>query len=225
LRLDQWDRGNTAIDIESLKGRTCYAGLDLAQNIDPAAFVLVFPNDDEFILLPFFWVPADNAEIRERRDRVPYLTWARQGLMEMTAGTRIDYTVIRSRIKELAELYDIQEIAYDPYNATQFAEQLFKEDGLRMLEFRQGALSFNEPLKRFEALVATGRMRHGGNPVLRWMAGNIEVIEDEKANLRPFKPKNYNKIDGIVAAVMGLARAISTDNRQPNYPKRGMLSV
>lgn len=226
LKMDLWDAcGLTPINEEALHGSECWGGLDLASRVDIAAFVLVFPDPDGsgFILLPRFWVPRENMRERQAKDRVPYETWAQQGLIEPTEGDAIDYDFIRKRIGELASKYSIREIAVDPWNCQQISTQLVS-DGLSMVQFRQGYASMSEPTKELERLLVTGRLKHGGNPVLRWMASNMAVTMDPSGNIKPAKNKSTEKIDGIVAAIMAIGRAsIKGGAAESVYASRGIL--
>ncbi|NOT00186.1 MAG: hypothetical protein HOP29_06120 [Phycisphaerales bacterium] len=167
------------IDESALEGKLCFAGLDLSTTTDLSALVLAFPHDDGSVtLLPRFWVPADNAEKRERRDRVPYQTWARQGFIEMTPGNVIDYGRIRACFDQLYERFNINEIAVDRWNATQFITQL-TDEGYNVVPFGQGFKDMTAPTKELERLVISAMLRHGGNPVLRWMARQPQALEEE----------------------------------------------
>ncbi len=189
--------------------RERYAALDMSTTTDFSALSLVFPNgssaggalDGGVTLLPRFWIPAENAPTRERRDRVPYLTWEHQGLIEMTPGNVIDYDYIRQCINDLRDRFDIQDIAIDPWNATQLALQL-QGDGFEVVTFGQGFKDMTAPTKEFEKLVVSGHLRHGGHPILRWMASHVAVETDAAGNLKPSKKKSTERIDGIVAAIM-----------------------
>ena len=227
LVLEQWDGcGGACIDEAELAKRRCFGGLALSTTTDVTAFVLVFPGDDGVMtVVPRFWIPADNAQKRERRDRVPYQTWARQGWIEMTPGNVVDYDVIRRRIDELGKRFCIEEIAIDPWNSTQLAIQL-QGDGFEIGTFGQGFRDMSGPTKEWEKLVVSGKLRHGGHPVLRWMASNVAVETDAAGNLKPSKKKSTERIDGIVAGVMALGRAML----QPEEPvsvcaKRGLIFV
>lgn len=213
IPMAKWD----ACDGEPETTGPCFAGLDLASTTDIAALVLYWPETGA--VKPWFWVPADNAREREKRDRVPYETWARQGLMELTPGNVIDYTYIRRRINELASEYELQQIGYDPWNARHLAQQLQEDDGMPLIEFRQGYVSMNEPSKHFERLIVSGELRHGGNDVLRWMAGNATAKIDPSGNIKPDKSKSTEKIDGIVASIMavGLAMVAESEPAMPNF--------
>lgn len=212
LQMDRWDACNAPIDLAALKGRECYCGLDLATTTDIAALVLAFKDDDgRYVLVPRFWVPRDRAVQREKRDRVPYVQWIREGWITATEGDAVDYATVERDILELSKQYKIVEIAADPWNATQVLQSLAGE-GLNVFEHRQGYVSMSSPTKEFEKAVLTGNVVHGGNPVLRWMASNVTVETDASANLKPSKKKSTEKIDGIVAAIMAVGRAsMATD--------------
>lgn len=226
LSIASWDECGGPIDWEEMKGKECYAGLDLSSTQDITALVLVFP-DYHNALLPFFWAPKENAREKQKKDGAPYLKWAREGHIHLTEGNVIDYSFIRKRVNELSKIYDIREIAFDPWNAKQLATQLTEEDGLPMIEFRQGFFSMNEPAKHFESLVVSRKLRHGDNPILRWMASNVSVKEDPAGNIKPDKTKSSEKIDGIVAAIMGLGCSMvaTQQNTESVYSTRGILQL
>jgi len=209
LSLEAWDAcDGSPIDEAALAGRTCFAGLDLSTTTDLSALVLVFLDDDGTVtVVPRFWVPADNAEKRERRDRVPYQTWARQGFIELTPGNVIDYDRIKACIDELHRRFRMREIAVDRWNATQLITQL-QCAGYEVIPFGQGFKDMTAPTKELEKLVISRRLRHGSNPVLRWMASHVSVEMDAAGNLKPSKKKSTDRIDGLVAAIMALGRAL-----------------
>lgn len=216
LTLESWDKcGQSPIDEATFHGRECHAGLDLSTTTDLSAFVMLFKESDGgYAVLPKFWAPEENARKRERRDRVPYETWARQGLLELTPGNVVDYDRIRMRIGELKQRFDIREIAVDPWNATQLALQL-QSDGINIMTFGQGFKDMTAPTKELEKLVLCGKLRHGNHPILRWMASHVSVETDAAGNLKPSKKKSTDRIDGIVAAVMGLGRAMVSQDSTP----------
>lgn len=205
LSMDKWeDMGG---ELRDLTDRPCWAGLDLSTTTDLSALVLVFPDDDgTYDVLPFFWVPEENIRKRSRTDGVPYDIWAKEDLIQTTPGNAIDYEYIRKFINELREQYNIQEIACDRWNANQIITQL-DGDGFAMAEFGQGYASMSSPSKALEGLVLEGKLRHGGHPVLRWNAANVATETDAAGNIKPSKKRSTERIDGIVALVMGLARA------------------
>lgn len=210
LDMAAWDR--CATELPDLTGRVCFGGLDLASTTDIAALALIFPpqeKEEPLWALPYFWIPADNMIERERRDRAPYSAWVRQGLIGATPGNVIDYAYIRQRINDLAATYDLRECAFDPWNATQLSVEL-ADDGVNMIEMRQGFASLSAPSKELARLVLSGGLAHGGNPVLRWMADNVTARQDPAGNVKPDKAKSTGRIDGIAACVMGIGRAMKT---------------
>ena len=229
MSLHTWDACAGPVDPEELAGQVCFAGMDLANNDDLASFVLVFPPDGDerpvFSVLPFFWVPEDNIAKRVRRDRVHYDVWVKQGFLNATPGNIIDYDAIRLRIKELGQLFSIQEIAFDPWNATQIANQLGEQDGFQMVQFRQGFQSMSAPTKELERLVLGKLIAHAGHPVLRWNLGNMVVKVDPAKNIKPDKGKAREKIDGIVATIMAIGRASLRVNTASVYETRGLRTL
>lgn len=212
LSLSHWDQCNGAVNDADLAGRKCWGGLDLSSKFDVTAYVLVFPpteKDPLYRIRPWFFIPEDNARQREQRDRVTYTTWARQGLIKMTEGNRVDYDFVKQTIRDSVKQFDIQDIAYDPWNATQIAIQL-QDEGANMVEFGQGFRSMSEPTKELESLVLGGKIAHGGNEVLRWMASNTTLEQDAAGNVKPSKKKSTERIDGMVATIMALGRAITS---------------
>ena len=212
MPMDKWDADacKSTIDPELLRDRPCYGGLDLATTTDIAAFVLLFPphgDDPQWRILPHLYLPADNIQARATRDRVPYDSWQRQGLFELTSGNVIDYDFIREDIRNLADLYDIREIGFDRWNASQIVTQL-EGDGFTMVQIGMGFASMHAPTKRLMELVLREEISHGGNPVLRWMASNLVVTSDPAGNLKPDKSKSTEKIDGLVATIIALARGM-----------------
>lgn len=210
LNMDKWDA--CAAAPTDWADRFVFAGLDLSSTTDLSALILVCPMDDGFMdVRAWFWVPEEGAKRRERRDRVPYWQWIRDEYIEATPGEAIDYDRIRAKINEIAKQYRIENIAIDRWNATQLATQL-EQDGFTIVAFGQGYASMSWPTKKLEAIVLSERLRHGGNPVLRWMAGNVSIEKDAADNWKPSKKKSCERIDGIVALIMGLERATTFDS-------------
>lgn len=202
---------------ERYRGKPCIGGLDLSSRTDLTALVLVFEDsDDGMALVPFFWVPQEGAAKRSRTDRVPYEQWIADGMISATPGNVVDQGFIREDIHKLAKAYKLKEIAFDPWNATKLSVEL-QDDGLQVVEMRQGFRSLSEPTKHLGALVTGRKLRHGGHPVLRWMASNMVVRQDPNGNLAPDKSKVTERIDGIVASIMGIAATLVNQDREPEY--------
>jgi phage terminase large subunit-like protein len=213
MPMDKWDACNFAIERELLRGRRCCGALDLSTTTDIAAFVLVFEpidGDPRWHVLPYFFLPRDNIVPRSKRDRVPYDLWARQGLFELTDGNIIDYGFIRAKVNKLREEFDIADIGFDRWNATDIITKLREEDSAEMVEIGQGFASMSAPTKRLMELVLRGEIAHGGNPILRWMASNVIAKIDPAGNIKPDKGKSREKIDGIVALIMAISRLMAT---------------
>lgn len=233
IKDEEWMDNARDIDPEELKGRTCYAGLDLASVRDLTALVLIFPPknsgwavmeekevmwagqkiqavtdaalipDGVTYILPFFWVPEDGAESRSKSDGVPYLQWIADGLIEATPGNVTDYGYVKARILELAEMYKPVAIAYDRFNSSQLVIEL-QDEGLKMSPFGQGFVSMNAPCVQLERMTLARVFAHDGNPVLRWMCGNIQLKKDPAGNIKMDKAKSQEKIDGMVALAMAI---------------------
>lgn len=227
LDLSAWDACGSPYDAKLLDGAACYGGLDLASSSDIASFVLDFPSengeDELHTWLPWFWVPGDNLVERARKDRVPYDAWARQGLIETTPGNVIDYDYIATKIEELAVRYNIREIAFDRWGAFQISNRLINA-GLTMVGFGQGFQSMSQPTKDLLRIVMDRKLRHGANPVLRWMADNVVVSQDASGNVKPNKQKSREKIDGVVAGIMALDRAVRQAGESV-YATRGVQTL
>lgn len=213
LDMDRWDECADPFDAAELEGRRCYAGLDLATKVDLCALALLFPPDDDddlFRVLMWFWCPEEGIRRRSEKDSVPYQQWVDEGLLTPTEGEVTDYEVIREEIRGIAGRFELLELGFDPWNALHLATQL-QSDGVQMVEVAQNFRNLSEPSKKLEELVMSRRLAHGGNPVLRWMAGNVAIIRDNHDNIKPSKPKSTEKIDGIAAIVNALSRYVRHD--------------
>jgi phage terminase large subunit-like protein len=208
-----WDRCSFEVNPEKLKGRECYGGLDLSSSIDITAFVLVFPpipEDDKYYVLPYFWIPEENMNLRVRRDHVPYDIWEQQGYLQTTEGNVIHYGFIEKFIEELWKDYNIKEIAFDRWGAVQMTQNL-EGAGFTVVPFGQGYKDMSPPTKELMKLTLEKKIAHGGHPVLSWMMDNIHVRTDPAGNIKPDKEKSTEKIDGAVALIMALDRAIRNE--------------
>lgn len=227
MPMDTWNKCSFEVNIEKLKGRGCYGGLDLSSTNDITAFVLVFPpipEDDKYYVLPFFWIPEDNLKLRVKRDHVPYDVWKKQGFLETTEGNVIHYAFIENFIDKLGTQFNIKEIAFDRWGAVQMVQNL---DGLgfTVVPFGQGYKDMSPPTKELMKITLEKKIAHGGHPVLSWMMDNIFVRTDPAGNIKPDKEKSTEKIDGAVALIMALDRAIRHDTKESVYEKRGMRSL
>ena len=226
MPMDKWDECGAPVIPGDLEGRVCYAGLDLSSTGDLTTLVLVFPPSDEsesYTVLPFFWLPEETLPLRVRRDHVMYDVWEKQGFLQTTEGNVVHYGFIEKFICELGEKYNIREIAYDRWNATQMVQNL-EDDGFTMIPFGQGFRDMSPPTKELMRLVLEHRLAHGGHPVLRWNMDNAFVRTDPAGNLKIDKQKSTEKVDGAVALVMALDRAMKNQNSGGSvYDERDMI--
>jgi len=219
MPMELWDTCKTPVVLEKLKGRRCYGGLDLSKSQDITAFVLTFPPenpDDEsgkYEMLGYFWIPEIGLKKRVDKDKVPYDQWKAQGFLHTTDGNVINYGFIQKTIEDLNQIYDIQEIAFDDWGAEQLRQKL-EDDGIEMNRFGQNFKSMSPACEDMMRTVLEGRLAHGGNPVLRWNFDNVVVRMDESGNIRPDKKRAVERIDGAVAALMSLRRAILQEKKK-----------
>ncbi|QGN96942.1 Phage terminase-like protein, large subunit (plasmid) [Piscirickettsia salmonis] len=178
--------------------------------------------DDSVRLFCRFYLPKETVMTRAKQSPVPYQLWADEGYLTLTEGNVIDYNYIKDDIYQLNKEFDVKEITYDPWNATQLANDLL-EEGANMVEFRQGFKSMTPALKELERLVISTKLHHNNNPVLNWMASNLVVVEDDAGNMKPSKRKSTEKIDGMVATAMAVGRLIAGEDHNSIYNERELL--
>ena len=229
MPMDKWDKCAFAVNEEQLEGRVCYGGLDLSSTTDITAFVLVFPpldEDDKYIILPYFWIPEDTLDLRVKRDHVPYDVWERQGYLHTTEGNVVHYGYIERFIEQLGKKFNIREIAFDRWGAVQMVQNL-EGMGFTVVPFGQGFKDMSPPTKELMKLTLEQKIAHGGHPVLRWNMDNIFIRTDPAGNIKADKEKSTEKIDGAVATIMALDRAIrcGNDTSESVYSSRGILFI
>lgn len=229
MPMDKWDACAFPVSEDDLEGRICYGGLDLSSTTDITAFVLVFPpldEEDKYYILPYFWIPEETLDLRVRRDHVPYDLWERQGVLMTTEGNVVHYGYIEKFIEQLGERFNIREIAFDRWGAVQMVQNL-EGMGFTVVPFGQGFKDMSPPTKELMKLVLEEKIAHGGHPVLRWMMDNIFIRTDPAGNIKADKEKSTEKIDGAIATIMGLDRAIrcGNDTGASVYDSRGLLFI
>ncbi|MEO5366044.1 MAG: terminase large subunit [Magnetococcus sp. WYHC-3] len=228
IPMDKWDECLGKIDIGHLLKRLCFGGLDLSSTQDLTAFVLVFPpekSNEKWLILPKFYVPEDKIQEKSKKDRVPYDMWQKAGFLTATPGNVVDYSFIRRDINNASKIYTLKEVAYDPWGAVKLATELNENDGIVMVEHRQGFKSMSPPTKDLLKMILGGDFIHDGNPVLRWNADNLAVKIDAAENVKPEKDKSADRIDGIVALIMALGRALINFEKKSVYEDRGLLVI
>ncbi|WP_374122295.1 terminase large subunit [Variovorax boronicumulans] len=213
--MNVWDKGAKKFDVESLRGRRCFGGLDLGSTRDLTAFALVFPPDEvgeKWHVLVQFWCPQGKIDSQEHDDAAPYKRWQTEGWLNGTEGDVTDYGPVRRAVMKALEDFDVVDIGFDRWNAQQLCNEMM-EAGVPLVEVPQNTGGMYPGSKTLEELVYGKRLAHGGNPVLRWCAMNVALLFDTNGNFRPDKKKsNLNgRIDGVVAAVMALSRCVHSD--------------
>lgn len=229
IPMEKWDECSGDVDAASLAGRECFFGLDLSSKQDMTSLALLFPpieGDPKWSVLPFYWSPqAQIAEISTGNfgSQLPYDVWRDNGLLREVPGEAIDQEQLRRDYKAIFEPFRVIAGGFDPWNASQMSIWL-QEDGFKVYEVRQGPRTLSEPMKELEKLVITEMLAHGGHDVLRWNAENVAIRVDDQENIVPSKKKSAGRIDGIVAAIMAMAVAMTKMNegRSP-YEDRGLL--
>jgi phage terminase large subunit-like protein len=224
FRMDQWDACGEEFAEEMLRNNDCFGGLDMSSTSDVTAFVLYFP--DGGYVLAYFWLPGETAEARQRKDGVPYTEWTGSGLIQETDKNHIDDDAIFDKICELGMTFNIRQIAFDGWQAAAMFNRLAKH-GFDAVKFPQTINMMNSPSKRLESMLANREIRHGGNPVLRWMATNTVKEQDNRGFIRPSKKHSSEKIDGIAALVMAIGAADATPDNASVYQRenRGFLEI
>lgn len=224
LSLDDWDACTDPVELPPRAGRECFVGLDLSSTRDLTALAVVFPCGPAIDVEMHFWVPGESAIERDRRDRVPYTQWIREGHCYPTQGTAVDYSAVRAKLHELREQYKIVEVGFDGWNALQLYTQL-DGDGFTMVKVSQNFAGLNAAMKDLDRRVTQRLICHHGQPVLRWCAGNVTVETDAAGNLKPSKKKSTERIDGISALVTAISRSMLRPETSSVYQKRGIRAL
>lgn len=225
LPLNVWDACGDPVDPPP--GAMCVGGLDLASVSDFSSLCLLFPDGGTYSAIWRFWIPHERYEERVRKG-VPLDVWKAAGWLSTTPGSVTDYAYIEREIAELSAKYQIRGIAFDRYNSTDLITRLSDQLGPQMfIDYGQGFLSMSAPSKELERILRNGSFRHGGNPIARWMAGNVSAAQDPAGNIKPAKDKSGDKIDGIVALIMAIGLASKGIEKpfQSVYESRGLQSV
>lgn len=210
INMEQWAKaGDDDLTIDKVAGLPAILGLDLATRIDIAARVSLFWKDIEgqrhYYAFPHFYLPESALE--SLKNASSYTGWAASGHIDLMDGEEISFNQVQDDIKALPDTYSIREVAYDPWQATQLAQNL-REDGVEAVEFRNTVGNMSPAMREIEGALAAGRFHHPNNPVFNWMASNIVAKEDAKENIFPRKELPEAKIDGMVALIMAMGRAM-----------------
>jgi phage terminase large subunit-like protein len=226
-----WDENNLGpVDETALGGRECYGGLDLSSVSDLTAWVLVFPRDEDtetVDILARFWCPESRITAEDNRYRDQYQAWKRDGYLAVTPGDAVDYAFVKKQVLEDASRFALQDMNVDRlFQGYQLSQEL-ADEGITVFGMGQGFLSMAIPMKEFERRLLARKLNHGGNSILRWMAANVAVRQDPAGNLKPDKAASEGRIDGIVALVMALDRAMRNEagGGESPYESQGLMVV
>ncbi len=204
IQMPAWDACRAEVSLANLRGRKCYVGMDLSSTKDLTALVAVFPDAAAFDVLCRFFVPQESIKERSTRDRVPYDQWVRDGYLDATPGNVVDYSYVRQTLVEWGQLFDVQTIAFDPWNATDLVTRLQAQDGFTCVAMRQGFNSLAAPTKALEKAILSKTLRHDGHPILRWNISNVSTEPDAAGNIKISKKVSTERIDGVAALIMAL---------------------
>lgn len=206
--------GDQSARIEDLKGHPVCCGLDLSSTTDLTSLVYVFRDKDDisqYFLWPYFWLPSENIEVREKEDRAPYRLWAEQGWLELTPGPRIEYAAIENKLVEASQTFGVHEIGFDLHNAEMIRQRVEAEHGIVMVAIPQTCSGMNAGAKEIISLCESGRLHHNGNPIMNRMVESARFHSDGNGNLKPMKNDKHKRrlrIDGVTAAVNAMTRAL-----------------
>jgi phage terminase large subunit-like protein len=250
MEMRAWDRcAVEGVKPEEFKTEALYIGLDLATKTDIAAKVYVFirmhpmwkpgcgehskpgavrcgecyndsePSEPHY----YFFLESYLPELAVTDGRnAQYQGWVLEGYLTETPGDVTDFLIIKAGIVADLAKYRLRDVAFDPWQSAQMAQELSEHHGINMVEIRATVANFSQPMKEFESLVLAGRLHHDGNPVFRWMVSNVVCRRDANDNVFPRKGAPQNKIDGAVASFMGLSRALTEDDP---YATGGLKSL
>jgi phage terminase large subunit-like protein len=223
-----WDDcADPMLDPEMFTGMETIVGLDLASKVDIAAKIRLHKREidgkSHFYVFGTYYLPRETVD---RGENSQYQGWESLGLLRVTDGAVIDFGVIEDDLLNDCSGYDVIEVPYDPFQATQLSTRMLSQ-GVPMVEMRPTVMNFSEPMKALEALVLEKRLHHNGDPVLSWMVSNVVCHVDAKENIYPRKERADNKIDGVVAMIMALGRALANEVQEDDdsiYSERGLIS-
>lgn len=204
--------GDPALRIEDFAGRRCLLGLDLASKVDIAALEILFPEGEGYVRFGRYYLPEATVEAPENEH---YRAWALEGRLTVTGGEIIDYERIKTDILDLSSQFQVEDVAYDPHQATMLVTALM-DAGVPVTEFRPTVLNFSEPMKTLDGLILAKRIRHDGDPVMTWQISNVTARMDAKDNVYPRKERVQDKIDSVVALISALGRAMTRQPAQPS---------
>jgi len=217
---DSWDKGQARAPFDDalmarLKGQKAWVGIDLSRRTDTTAICVAIPLNGLVYVIAYTFLPAgpDGFIKRAQREKKEMIAWRDDGWLEVHSGGTIDEDALIERMKWIRAQFNLQEVAFDPWGMADMAKKL-DQGRFPMFEHRQGFASMSNPMKRVEEFVIKKRLRHGGNPVLKWQVGNVHRDEDASENCKPNKKKSTGRIDAAVAMIMAVGRALNAEAKR-----------
>jgi phage terminase large subunit-like protein len=209
MDMSKWAACGQDFDLSIIEGLECTVGVDLSAKIDLTSVGFEFKKDGKYIVLSHSFMPEDTLNQKRRTDKVPYDLWAQQGWITVTPGAVVDYNFIKSYIRQFEQQYKvkIREICADPWNATQFMQDM-EAEGYTVVEIRQGIQTLGGATKDFREQVYQGNVIHNNNPVLTWALSNAVTRQDANENIMLDKSKSTERIDPIAAVINAHVRAM-----------------
>lgn len=223
FNVDKWRScGDSSLTFEQFHGQKCYIGLDLASKVDIAALEILIPHgDNQYTRFGRYYLPENTVNEGSNEH---YQGWMRDGLITVTDGDIIDFNRIKEDILDICSVMQVEEVAYDPFQATMLVTDLMAH-GVPVIEMRPTVLNFSEPMKHLDGIIRAGLIRHNNDPVMTWMISNVTAKEDAKENVYPRKERPENKIDGAVALMMALGRCMNDDGQDLDHALDNLISV
>jgi phage terminase large subunit-like protein len=220
LALELYDVADERTALDDLVGRSCYVGVDLSSVEDLTAAVAVFPDgedeDRSYDVVAQFFLPEAGLAAKAEKDRADYLRWQEEGFLTVTPGNVVDHGAIVDQVVAWGMRYRVEEVAIDRWNSTAVNVRL-QEEGFDVTQFGQGFASMAAPVKELKRAILKGVFRHGDNPILRMCFGNVVADKDAAENEKFTKERSHGRIDGAVAAAMGVGRIISAETAPSVY--------
>ena len=209
FNVERWQQsGDSSYKIEDYYGKRAYIGLDLASKVDIAALeILIRLGEKEFIRFGKYYLPESAIE---NSNNEHYRGWVEEGYITVTDGEIIDYELIKTDILSLCSKFELAELAYDPFQATMLVTALMSH-GVPVVELGNTVKNMSEPMKQVDGMIRSRSIKHNGDPVMSWMISNVVARVDAKDNVFPRKEREENKIDGAVALIMAMNRALNDD--------------
>ncbi|GCK48845.1 phage terminase large subunit [Escherichia coli] len=207
-----------SLTLEQFEGQPCILAFDLARKLDMNSMARLYTREIDgkthyYSVAPRFWVPYDTVysveKNEDRRTAERFQKWGEMGVLTVTAGAEVDYRYILEEAKAANKISPVSESPIDPFGATGLSHDLADED-LNPITIIQNYTNMSDPMKELEAAIESGRFHHDGNPIMTWCIGNVvgKTIPGNDDVVKPVKEQAENKIDGAVALIMAVGRAM-----------------